>query len=85
MEAMTDLPHPFRRHFIFFNDILIYSKDKVSHMQHLQKVLDVFLASKFFTKLSKCVFWRTLVDYLGHMMLFLDFQTVVFGFPDFII
>jgi Reverse transcriptase (RNA-dependent DNA polymerase)/Retroviral aspartyl protease len=53
---------------IFFDDILIYSKDMVSHVQHLKLVLQKLGENQLFTKLSKCEFGVAKVEYLGHII-----------------
>nr|KYP43863.1 Retrovirus-related Pol polyprotein from transposon 297 family [Cajanus cajan] len=53
---------------VFFDDILIYSKSKVEHLQHLRKVLSVMRANKLFAKKSKCYFGVNRVEYLGHFL-----------------
>ncbi|XP_073153182.1 uncharacterized protein [Henckelia pumila] len=39
-----------------------------AHFQHLQLVLKLLSANKFFAKLSKCHFFQTTVEYLGHLV-----------------
>jgi len=51
---------------VFFHDILIYSPDWPSHLQHLEAVLQVLQKEKLFAKLFKCLFGATEIDYLGH-------------------
>lgn len=53
---------------IFFDDILIYSKDFNSHLQHLQLVLDCLRENSLYAKLSKCHFAATTIEYLGHII-----------------
>lgn len=68
--AMNDLFRPFLRKFIlvFFDDILIFSNSHSDHVQHLKLVLQLLHDSKFFAKLSKCIFAVPQVDYLGHVI-----------------
>ena len=51
---------------VFFDDILVYSLDWSSHLQHLVTVLQVLQKEQLFAKLSKCSFGATNIDYLGH-------------------
>jgi hypothetical protein len=53
---------------VFFDDILIYSKTKTEHLQHLKLVLDKLREHTLFAKLSKCVFATEQVEYLGHVI-----------------
>jgi len=51
---------------VFFDDILVYSPDWSSHLQHLETVLQVLQKEHLFAKLSKCSFGATNINYLGH-------------------
>ncbi|KAI3732573.1 hypothetical protein L1987_63779 [Smallanthus sonchifolius] len=42
---------------VFIDDILIYSKSKVEHEEHLRLVLDLLKKEKLYAKFSKCEFW----------------------------
>ena len=55
---MNGLLRPFLRKFVlvFFDDILIYSKDWDSHIQHLRLVLHTLLSQKFYANKKKCSF-----------------------------
>ena len=54
---------------VFFDDILVYSPDLVTHGGHLDQVLSILEKHQFFVKLSKCSFCSTTVDYLGHLII----------------
>ncbi|QRW26529.1 Retrotransposable element Tf2 protein [Rhizoctonia solani] len=54
---------------IYLNDILIYSRDDVSHTQHVHKVLRRLKENQLFCKASKCTFHVTSVEYLGIIVL----------------
>lgn len=41
---------------VFFNDILIYSKIRKDHLEHLEVILEVLLDNSFYNKLSKYAF-----------------------------
>ena len=41
---------------VFIDDILVYSKDKTEHEQHLRNVLEVLRREKLYAKFSKCEF-----------------------------
>lgn len=51
---------------IFFDDILIYSADWESHLQHLEIVLITLNKHQLFAKFSKCEFGMIQIEYLGH-------------------
>nr|GEU32406.1 hypothetical protein [Tanacetum cinerariifolium] len=53
---------------LFFDDILVYSRDMEQHKQHLRHVLSIMKEHKLFAKESKCVFGGREVDYLGHII-----------------
>jgi hypothetical protein len=42
---------------VFIDDILVYSKIKEEHMNHLREVLETRRKEKLYAKLSKCAFW----------------------------
>ena len=53
---------------VFFDDILVYSKDLAEHLIHLEAILQVLQEHQFFVKASKCSFATTTIDYLGHVV-----------------
>ena len=53
---------------VFFDDILIYSKDWPSHLEHLRTVFSLSRQHILFAKASKCSFAQPKVDYLGHVI-----------------
>ena len=50
---------------VFLDDILVYSKTKEEHIQHIREILTRLRSEKFFGRLKKCDFFRTEVEYLG--------------------
>lgn len=52
----------------FFDDILIYSQTCNAHLEQLELVLSLLRKHKLVAKLSKCLFGKTSVDYLGHVI-----------------
>ncbi|QRW16920.1 Retrotransposable element Tf2 protein [Rhizoctonia solani] len=50
---------------IYLDNILIYSKDNTSHMQHIHEVLQCLMDNQLFCKALKCTFHISLVKYLG--------------------
>ena len=53
---------------IFIDHILVYSRDKQEHEQHLQIVLQTLREKKLYDKLSKCDFLLKEVSFLGHIV-----------------
>nr|GEW19366.1 hypothetical protein [Tanacetum cinerariifolium] len=67
-----DIPKTtFRTHkfvIMFIEDILVYSKTKEEHEEHLCIVLGTLRQKKLYTKFSKCEFWLGQVAFLGHIV-----------------
>ncbi|KAG7594099.1 Zinc finger CCHC-type [Arabidopsis thaliana x Arabidopsis arenosa] len=53
---------------IFIDDILVYSKDRETHQNHIRTVLERLREQKLFAKLSKCSFWQRSIGFLGHII-----------------
>jgi hypothetical protein len=53
---------------VFLDDILIYSKYKEEHKNHLRMVMQAFRNHKLYEKLSKCLFYHRQIHYLGHII-----------------
>ncbi|GJV08151.1 putative reverse transcriptase domain-containing protein [Tanacetum coccineum] len=53
---------------VFIDDILIYSKDKKGHEEHLKAIMELLKKEELYAKFSKCEFWITKVQFLGHMI-----------------
>jgi hypothetical protein len=53
---------------VFIDDILIYSKNREEHEEHLRLVLQVLREHQLYAKLSKCDFFQKQVHYLGHVI-----------------
>ena len=53
---------------VFFDDILVYSKNLQQHRQHLAQVLQILRLHQLKAKISKCTFTTPSVDYLGHVL-----------------
>ncbi|KAI3819335.1 hypothetical protein L1987_13162 [Smallanthus sonchifolius] len=70
MDLMNRVCKPYLDKFVivFINDILIYSKSKVEHEEHLHLVLDLLKKEKLYAKFSKCEFWLKKVQFLGHIV-----------------
>ena len=53
---------------MFIDDILIYSKSRKEHEEHLRIVLEMLREKKLYAKFSKCEFWLDSVSFLGHVV-----------------
>ncbi|GMI77951.1 hypothetical protein HRI_001464400 [Hibiscus trionum] len=67
---MNQLFAPYLRKFVlvFFDDILVYSKEWSTHLQQLKMVLELLQQHQLFAKRSKCFFGQEQVEYLGHII-----------------
>lgn len=61
-------PHLRKFILVFFDDILIYSKSRDVHLEHLRIVFQILQQHSLFVKLSKCSFATAQVEYLGHVI-----------------
>ena len=70
MDYMNRIFQPFLDKFVvvFIDDILIYSKTREQHAEHLRLVLGVLREKHLYAKLSKCEFWMDEVQFLGHVI-----------------
>ncbi|GKD38601.1 putative reverse transcriptase domain-containing protein [Tanacetum coccineum] len=53
---------------VFIDDILIYSKSKEDHEEHLKIILGLLKKEKLYAKFSKCDFWLVSVQFVGHVI-----------------
>jgi hypothetical protein len=53
---------------VFTDDILIFSKSRKEHEEHLCIVLQRLCDHQLYVKFSKCKFWLTKVQFLGHVV-----------------
>lgn len=67
---MNRVLQPFLRRFVlvFFYDILIYSKDDLSHKEHLSLILQVLRGTQLVANKKKCTFGQHKLEYLGHLI-----------------
>ena len=70
MDLMNRVFKPYLDKFIivFIDDILVYSKSKEEHVQHLKITLQTLRENQLYAKFSKCDFWMTKVHFLGHVV-----------------
>jgi hypothetical protein len=67
MRVMTQVLRPFIDKFVvvYFDDILIFSRDHTEHLIHLRQVLDVLRFESLFIHHKKCLFAQSSVMFLG--------------------
>ena len=51
---------------IYLDDMIVYSKTEDEHLVRLHAILEQFMYNSLKLKLSKCNFFRTEINYLGH-------------------
>ncbi|GKC84725.1 putative reverse transcriptase domain-containing protein [Tanacetum coccineum] len=70
MDLMNHVCKPYLDKFVivFINDILIYSRNKEEHINHLRIILELLKKEKLYAKFSKCDFWIRIVQFLGHLI-----------------
>ena len=70
MRLMNHVLRPYIGKFVvvYFDDILIYSKDLDDHVVHLNSVLDVLRNGKLFANLKKCTFCIDRLVFLGFVV-----------------
>jgi hypothetical protein len=70
MDYMNRIFRPFLDKFVvvFIDDILIYSRTKEEHEEHLRIVLQILKDKQLYAKIEKCEFWLPEVKILGHVV-----------------
>nr|GEU69539.1 putative reverse transcriptase domain-containing protein [Tanacetum cinerariifolium] len=53
---------------VFIDDILIYSKSKEEHGEHLKTILELLKKEQLYAKFLKCDFWLESVQFLGYVI-----------------
>jgi hypothetical protein len=54
--------------FVYLDDILIFSKELSSHIQHVKQVLQRLLENRLFVKAEKCDFHAHTTSFLGYII-----------------
>ncbi|GJU23455.1 putative reverse transcriptase domain-containing protein [Tanacetum coccineum] len=70
MDLMNRVCKPYLDKFVivFIDDILIYSKNKKEHEEHLKLILELLKKEELYAKFSNCEFWIPKVQFLGHVI-----------------
>ncbi|GKC34315.1 putative reverse transcriptase domain-containing protein [Tanacetum coccineum] len=70
MDLMNRVCKPYLDKFmiVFIDDILIYSKSKQEHEEHLKLILELLKKEELYAKFYKCEFWIPKVQFLGHVI-----------------
>ncbi|GJS16087.1 putative reverse transcriptase domain-containing protein [Tanacetum coccineum] len=70
MDLMNRVFHEYLDRFVivFIDDILVYSKTREEHEDHLRIVLEILRQKKLYAKFLKCDFWLGQVAFLAHIV-----------------
>ncbi|GKA50513.1 putative reverse transcriptase domain-containing protein [Tanacetum coccineum] len=70
MDLMNRVCKPYLDEFVivFIDDILIYSRNKEEHADHLRIILELLRKKKLYAKFSKCDFWISIVQFLEYVI-----------------
>ena len=70
MDLMNEIFKPYLDRFVvvFIDDILVYSKTREEHVNHLRIVLQTLRDHQLYAKREKLDFWMTEVKFLGHVV-----------------
>ncbi|GKE76937.1 putative reverse transcriptase domain-containing protein [Tanacetum coccineum] len=70
MDLMNQVCKPYLDKFVivFIDDILVYSKNKKEHEEHLKEIIELLKKEELYAKFSKCKFWIPKVQFLGHVI-----------------
>ncbi|GKC65079.1 putative reverse transcriptase domain-containing protein [Tanacetum coccineum] len=70
MDLMNRVCKPYLDKFVivFIDDILIYSRNKEEHANHLRIILELLKKEKLYAKFSKYDFWISIVEFLRHVI-----------------
>ena len=67
---MNAIFRPYMRRFVlvFFDEIIVYTKELEEHIQHLELVLEILRANELYANMGKCSLAKERVNYLGHVI-----------------
>nr|GEW37545.1 putative reverse transcriptase domain-containing protein [Tanacetum cinerariifolium] len=70
IDLMNRVCKPYLDEFVivFIDDILIYSKNKKEHEEHLKAIIEFLKKEELYAKFLKCEFWIPKVQFLGHVI-----------------
>ena len=70
MALMNDVLRPYLDKFVvvYLDDILVYSPTADQHAHHLRLVLQALRSHQLYAKASKCSFFQSTVEFLGHQI-----------------
>nr|GEU86488.1 putative reverse transcriptase domain-containing protein [Tanacetum cinerariifolium] len=70
MDLMNRVYKPYLDKFVivFIDDILIYSRNKKEHDEHLTLILELLKKEELYAKFSKCEIWILKVQFLEHVI-----------------
>ncbi|GJV54802.1 putative reverse transcriptase domain-containing protein [Tanacetum coccineum] len=70
MDLMNRVCKPYLDRFVivFIDDILIFSKSRKEHKGHLKLILRLLKKEELYAQFSKCEFWLSKVQFLGHVI-----------------
>ncbi|GJY69484.1 putative reverse transcriptase domain-containing protein [Tanacetum coccineum] len=93
--SLTNAPAMFMNHMckpyldkfmiVSIDDILIYSRNKEEHEDHLRTILELLKMEKSYAKFSKCDFWISIVQFLGHKLCEAPILALPEGNDDFVV
>ena len=70
MRLMNEVLKKFIGHFVvvYFDDILVYSRNEEDHKGHLRLVFQVLRDQRLYAKMEKCEFFTSQLTFLGYVV-----------------